>query len=104
MLAGILVGCGGDSGSSSGETGSAGGDESVTLRIHCDYNEEHPVSQQLAAFCERVSENTNGTVTIQVYYAGALATAPRCSTGLSEEGSIDNDEVFDGLMDALAVE
>lgn len=44
----------------------------MTLKIHCDYTEDHPASQLLAQFCDRVSEATNGTVTVKPYYAGAL--------------------------------
>ena len=65
-----------------------GGEESVTLRIHCDYNEEHPVSQQLAAFCERVNENSNGTITIRPYYAGALGDYTTVFDEVAQ-GSID---------------
>lgn len=67
MLVGILAGCGSGNGDSA-----SSGDGSVTLKIHCDYTEDHPVSQLLAEFCQRVSDNTNGTVTIKPYYAGAL--------------------------------
>ena len=91
MLAGVLAGCGGDSGESGGagtDDTATGGEESVTLRIHCDYNEEHPVSQQLAAFCERVNENSNGTITIRPYYAGALGDYTTVFDEVAQ-GSID---------------
>lgn len=71
LLVSILSGCGGNSGGSN-DAGSAGAEKSVTLKIHCDYTEDHPASQQLAAFCQRVSDSTNGTVSIKPYYAGSL--------------------------------
>ena len=77
MLIGALTGCGSKADASNASTDSASGDaaseeKSVTLKIHCDYTEDHPASQLLAQFCQRVSDNTNGTVTVKPYYAGAL--------------------------------
>jgi len=89
MLVGILAGCGGSSDSgSSGDTGDAGAEKSVTLKIHCDYTEEHPAAQQLAAFCQRVSDSTNGTVTIKPYYAGSLGDYTTVFDEVAQ-GSID---------------
>lgn len=80
MMAGLLAGCG----SSNQNTPAAspadnGADEapateekSVTLRINNDYAESSPSGKLLADFCQRVSDATDGTVTVKPYYSGAL--------------------------------
>ena len=93
MLVGALTGCGsksdasGASGSDSASDGAAE-EKSVTLKIHCDYTEDHPASQLLAQFCDRVSEATNGTVTVKPYYAGALGDYTTVFDEVAQ-GSID---------------
>ena len=54
MMVGILSGCGSKSESSgSTDSSSAPEEKSVTLKIHCDYTEDHPTAQLLAEFCQR---------------------------------------------------
>ena len=85
MLLSVLSGCGGQAGSD----GKKGGDEkSVTLKIHCDYTEDHPTAQILAQFCEKVSEATDGTLTVKPYYAGSLGDYTTVFDEVSK-GSID---------------
>lgn len=88
MLVSSLTGCGSGSETSGTTETASGEEESVTLKIHCDYTEDHPASQLLAQFCDRVSEATNGTVTVKPYYAGSLGDY---STVFDEvaQGSID---------------
>jgi len=91
MLVGCLTGCGSSSassGSGSAAAGSSSGEKSVTLKIHCDYTEDHPTAKLLQEFCDRVSADTNGSLTIKPYFAGALGDY---STVFDEvvQGSID---------------
>ena len=93
MLVGALTGCGSksDASSASGSDSASDGaaeEKSVTLKIHCDYTEDHPASQLLAQFCDRVSEATNGTVTVKPYYAGALGDYTTVFDEVAQ-GSID---------------
>ena len=73
LLAGVmvlgLVACGGSKESASTAEPEA---KPVELKIHCDYTEDHPTAQLLAEFCQKVNEDTNGSLTIKPYYAGAL--------------------------------
>lgn len=88
MLVSLLAGCGSSGSDSTGEGGESSGEESVTLKIHCDYTEDHPTSQLLAEFCEKVNQDTNGTVTIKPYYAGALGDYTTVFDEVAQ-GSID---------------
>ena len=93
MLVGALTGCGSKSDASNASDSSSASDgaaeeKSVTLKIHCDYTEDHPASQLLAQFCDRVSEATNGTVTIKPYYAGSLGDYTTVFDEVAQ-GSID---------------
>lgn len=69
-LGGVLTGCGSSEKAVSSGDGAAAGP--VTLKIHCDYTEEHPSAKILAQFIEKVETGTNGEVKIQPFYAGAL--------------------------------
>jgi len=88
-LAGImtlsLVACGGSKKEETKEEAKA---ESVELKIHCDYTEDHPTAQLLAEFCEKVNADTNGTLTIKPYYAGALGDYTTVFDEVAQ-GSID---------------
>ena len=101
MLTSVLAGCGGSSsgGSSSGgnpsggstsdsKGGSGSEEKSVTLRINNDYAENSPSGKLLAEFCQRVSDATDGTVTIKPYYSGALGDYVTVFEEVSK-GSID---------------
>lgn len=88
MLIGTLAGCGSKSDSSSGSSSGSGEEKSVTLKMHCDYTEDHPSSQLLAQFCQRVSDATDGTVTIKPYYAGSLGDYTTVFDEVAQ-GSID---------------
>jgi TRAP-type C4-dicarboxylate transport system substrate-binding protein len=54
------------------DTSAAPAEQTVTLKIHCDYTEEHPTAKLLQEFCDRVNADTDGTLTIKPYFAGAL--------------------------------
>ena len=90
MMVGILSGCGSksESSSSAGSSSSEPEEKSVTLKIHCDYTEDHPTAQLLAEFCQKVSDDTNGTVTIKPYYAGSLGDYTTVFDEVAQ-GSID---------------
>lgn len=84
MILSLLAGCGGSSGSG----GSGKSAEVKTFKIHCDYVESHPVSQQLAQFCKMVEEKTNGSLIIKPYYAGQLGDYSTCFDEVAE-GSLE---------------
>ena len=88
-----LAGCGGSdssNSSSSPDAGDSGASEekNVTLRIHCDFTEDHPTSVLLQEFCDHVYEETNGSLTIQPYWASALG-----------DYTVVFDEVVQGTID-----
>lgn len=98
MMAGMLAGCGSSapaastaapaSGSAEAPAPAAAEEKSVTLRINNDYAESSPSGQLLADFCQRVSDATDGTVTIKPYYSGALGDYVTVFEEVSK-GSID---------------
>lgn len=80
MSLACFTGCGSNSSSNGTAAGSSTAapaentneEKNVTLRIHCDFTEDHPTSVLLQEFCDHVYEETNGTLTIQPYWASAL--------------------------------
>lgn len=99
LMATLLVGCGSQQTAPAGnstpaennapaENAEASEEKSVTLRINNDYAESSPSGQLLADFCQRVSEATDGTVTIKPYYSGALGDYVTVFEEVSK-GSID---------------
>lgn len=95
LMAALLVGCGSqqDAPAASSAPAEAGApaaseEKNVTLRINNDYAESSPSGQLLADFCQRVSDATDGTVTIKPYYSGALGDYVTVFEEVSK-GSID---------------
>ena len=97
LVVALFSGCGSSSSApaSSAPAANSGADsnaapeeKSVTLRIHCDFNEDHPTSILLQEFCDHVYEETNGTVTIQPYWASLLG-----------DYTVVFDEVVQGTID-----
>jgi len=72
MVSACLTGCGGGSAPANNTGDDATEEKSVTLRIHSDFTEDHATSVLLQEFADHVYEETNGTVTIQPYYASVL--------------------------------
>lgn len=88
LMAATLAGCGDQQQTAPEGDVSTSEEKSVTLRINNDYAESSPSGQLLAEFCQRVSDATDGTVTIKPYYSGALGDYATVFEEVSK-GSID---------------
>lgn len=81
MAAGVLSGC--------GSSDSAGGSDSVTLKIGDNWGSSHPMAAALdEVFKTQVEEKTGGAVKIEVYHDGLLGDEAALWQGV-RDGSVD---------------
>ena len=95
MMASVLTGCGSSNSDSTTPADSSkdaateeSGEKTMTLKINNDYAESSPSGKLLAEFCQKVSDATDGTLTIKPYYSGALGDYATVFEEVSK-GSID---------------
>lgn len=83
VLSVIVIACG-----DQGESGDAEGDDVQTLRIAAVHPEDHPQTQAVYEYAERVTEDTDGALEFNVYPANQLGDYETVYNEISE-GTID---------------
>ena len=71
----------------SNETGSAKA-EKITLKFALQNGQNHPLCQGVAKMAELINEKSEGRITVELFYSGALGNKPSTVQGL-QTGTID---------------
>ena len=66
-------------------------DQNIVLKFALQNGENHPLCQSVAKFGEILSEKTNGRITLDLYYSGALGDKATTVQGM-QTGTIDGAE------------
>lgn len=103
MIALMLAGCGGSSGSASTDNASSGADSSASdetyvLKVALIQNEGDSTYDAVKLFCDEVEANSNGRITCEIYPGSRLGDAEECLEGLN----MRIDDVFFGSVCNLA--
>ncbi|MFP7287380.1 TRAP transporter substrate-binding protein [Shouchella clausii] len=91
LLLGTLAGC----------QSAIGADNTVTLRLAHNLNEDHPVHKSLVEFQKKTDKKTDGTVKIQIYPNGQLGTE-REVMELTQTGAVDFTKVSASSLENFA--
>lgn len=87
---------GSESQAASGSTAAASGD-SYVLKFALQNGETHPLCQGVAKFGEILAEKTDGRITLELYYSGALGDKATTVQGM-QTGTIDGAMLMSGVI------
>ncbi len=77
--------------------GVSGKDAPIVLKIALQNGESHPLCMGVAKFAENLERNTNGRITMDLYYSGALGDKPATVQGM-QMGTIDGAMLMSGVI------
>ena len=80
----------------SNETGSAKA-EKITLKFALQNGQNHPLCQGVAKMAELINEKSEGRITVELFYSGALGNKPSTVQGL-QTGTIDCAMLMGGVI------
>ena len=72
-------------------------DQNIVLKFALQNGENHPLCQSVAKFGEILSEKTNGRITLDLYYSGALGDKATTVQGM-QTGTIDGAMLMSGVI------
>ncbi len=79
----------------SSEAGAA--EQKITIKFALQNGETHPLCQGVAKMAELIEQKTDGRITVQLFYSGALGNKPSTVQGL-QTGTIDAAMLMGGVI------
>lgn len=98
----LLAGCGGgggnnNGGGSAGSTGSAGGEQTINMKLAHGLAEDHAVHIAMTAWADEVKEKSGGSINIEVVPNGTLGSETDCLNSITM-GALDMAKVSASVL------